>query len=106
VVKAISAPTRIGPNEIRQVNSTQGQPTIITCGIDVDGPETKVIWHKNGKPINSPDIKTIIDGKRGRLQITDTTLQDEGLYECSVTNSVGNATEKTQIFVGGGGVYR
>lgn len=94
------APTRIGPNESRQLNSTQGQPTILICDIAVEDPKSKVVWRKNGEIVNSPDVKTTVENKKAYLKIMDTTLNDEGVYECTVSNSIGNASEKTEVFVG------
>uniref|UniRef100_A0A1I7SNA5 Ig-like domain-containing protein n=1 Tax=Bursaphelenchus xylophilus TaxID=6326 RepID=A0A1I7SNA5_BURXY len=51
VVKAISAPATIGPNQVRQVNSSQGQPTIITCEIEIEWEKSEVVWKKNGELI-------------------------------------------------------
>ncbi|KAI6172894.1 EGF-like domain-containing protein [Aphelenchoides besseyi] len=102
VVKAISAPARIGPNETQQVNSTQGQPTILLCGIDVEvGVKSKVTWTRNGEQLQeNDDLKMTVEGRQGRLQLDDTSLKDEGIYECTVTTPVGNAQRTTQLFVG------
>ncbi|KAI6230583.1 Hemicentin-2 [Aphelenchoides fujianensis] len=102
VVKAISAPVRIGPNETQLVNATQGQPTIITCGVQIDpNAKSTVVWKRNGELIQEDDdVKTIVDGRQARLQLADTSLKDESEYECTVVTSVGNASASTHLFVG------
>ncbi|KAI6240753.1 EGF-like domain-containing protein [Aphelenchoides fujianensis] len=101
-VSSNGAPVRIGPNETQLVNATQGQPTIITCGVQIDpNAKSTVVWKRNGEPIQEDDdVKTIVDGRQARLQLADTSLKDESEYECTVVTSVGNASASTHLFVG------
>jgi hypothetical protein len=80
---------------------TQGQPTIIICEIPIDSPESKVVWRRNGELLKNTDAKFTVENKKGQIRLMETNLQDEGTYECTVTNSIGNASEKTDLFIGG-----
>lgn len=41
-----------------------------------------------------------VANKKGRIQISETSLEQSGTYECTVTNPIGNASMKTELFVG------
>ncbi|KAE9546275.1 hypothetical protein FO519_010513, partial [Halicephalobus sp. NKZ332] len=99
VVRAIAPPT-VNKEGVQTINITENDPTIIFCDIDIDPKETEVVWMKNGVPI-SGDPQIDINNRKKTLKISKTLLKDEGTYTCTATNSAGNATLTTKLYVGG-----
>ncbi|KAH7700494.1 CBN-HIM-4 protein, partial [Aphelenchoides avenae] len=79
------------------LNTTQGEPSVITC--DVQGQEPEIAWLKDDVPF-MPDEEHELSENDLQLTIRNTSLTDEGAYTCTAMNQAGNATQKTQLFVG------
>jgi hypothetical protein len=58
-----------------------------------------VVWRKNGELMKKGQANFTVENKRGRIKIMETSLEQEGTYECTVTNLIGNASQKTELFV-------
>ena len=82
----------------------------LTCRYNASPPVSEVLWEKNGTviarnksaAINSSRI-TIprYNESQSQLTVLNATSQDAGNYTCSVTNSVGNLSDTTVIFIEG-----
>ena len=81
----------------------------LTCRYNASPPVSEVLWEKDGTviarnnaTINSSRI-TIprYNESQSQLTVLNATSQDAGNYTCSVTNSVGNSSDTTVIFIEG-----
>ena len=84
VVKAVSAPKRVGSNNQKVLNVTEGAASSILCEVELQGADARVVWRKNGAPLSATDAQIRTVGTRSELVIADTKLKDEALYECDV----------------------
>ena len=61
-------------------------------------PTPHITWKKRDKPLASR--ARLLSGG-AVLEIPDVQLEDEGLYTCTVNNSIGSAMTKGLVFVNG-----
>ncbi|KJH43662.1 immunoglobulin I-set domain protein [Dictyocaulus viviparus] len=62
-------------------------------------PTPKVEWFKDGMPINEDRMQTTYRSGVCTLEIFNTRLDDAGLYSCTATNSLGEATTECTVTV-------
>ncbi|KAJ1352360.1 hypothetical protein KIN20_008683 [Parelaphostrongylus tenuis] len=82
---------------LRTVNSTQGQPSSISC--EITGDEPQIQWFKNDVAL-VPTTNVEFNEDKTIMNILSTRLKDEGEYKCVATNSAGKATQLIHLFVG------
>ena len=70
--------------ELRDVTVVEKEIATLTCEPSRPGVDTK--WYKDSKAIDIDGKKftTVIDGKKVKLVITDTKLEDGGVYTCEI----------------------
>ncbi|XP_076638516.1 obscurin isoform X8 [Colletes latitarsis] len=85
-------PTFVNP--MRDVNVEEGQPLNLSASF-VGNPIPEVSWTKNGTPVQPSERVTVTcDGKKTELEINPSEPKDAGVYECRVTNPLGQDTTK------------
>ncbi|KAG8223454.1 hypothetical protein J437_LFUL001947 [Ladona fulva] len=68
-----------------------------TFEIELTKGDALVRWFKDGKELHfSEHVQLAIDGKRQRLMIYDSVLEDGGLYSCQVGDQESSATLKVE----------
>ncbi|XP_043255290.1 obscurin-like isoform X3 [Colletes gigas] len=90
-------PTFVNP--MRDANVEEGQPLNLSASF-VGNPIPEVSWTKNGTPVQPSERVTITcDGKKTELEINPSEPKDAGVYECRVTNPLGQDTAKATASV-------
>lgn len=76
-----------------------GESLTLECAVNGD-PEPQIFWSKNGKAISSSEIMDL-KYKNGiaKLTINEIFPEDEGLYVCTATNSIGSTNTQCQLSV-------
>lgn len=76
-----------------------GEPLTLRCTVEGD-PEPQISWSKNDKALSSSDIMEI-KNKNGlcSLIINEVFPEDEGLYVCKATNSIGTVETTCKLTV-------
>lgn len=76
-----------------------GETLTLACSVSGD-PEPQVTWAKNGKAISSSEIMDL-KYKNGvaTLTINEVFPEDEGVYSCTATNSIGSIETKCKLSV-------
>lgn len=79
------------------VTVRDGDQLVLTCTVKGD-PEPQVTWTKNGKPLSSSEILSL-KYKNGvsTLTINEVFPEDEGVFVCTATNSIGSASSQSTI---------
>lgn len=79
---------------LRDLTINDGEKLVLQCVVDGD-PEPQITWSKNGKSIASSEIMNLkYKNGSATLTINEVYPEDEGVYKCTATNSVGS-TETT-----------
>lgn len=82
-------------NPMRDVYVEEGQPLSLAASF-VGNPIPEVNWTKDGAPLLSSDRLTVTcDGKKTELEINPCEPKDAGVYQCRVTNPLGEDTTKS-----------
>ncbi|XP_076666422.1 obscurin isoform X4 [Andrena cerasifolii] len=82
-------------NPMRDVYVEEGQPLSLAASF-VGNPIPEVNWTKDGAPLPSSDRLTVTcDGKKTELEINPCEPKDAGVYQCRVTNPLGEDTTKS-----------
>lgn len=86
-------------NSLKDVQIRDGETMTIECAVSGD-PEPQISWSKNGKIISSSEIIDL-KYKNGvaKLTINEIFPEDEGLYVCTATNSVGSTDTQCRLTV-------
>ncbi|KAI5726324.1 hypothetical protein M8J76_000791 [Diaphorina citri] len=86
-------------NKLTDKTIDDGQCLDLSAVVKGD-PEPRVSWTKNGQPLNSSNILDL-KYKNGvaSLQIQEVFPEDEGVYVCTATNSLGTAETKCKLTV-------
>lgn len=86
-------------NTLKDLQIRDGETLILECSVNGD-PEPQILWSKNGKSISSSEIMDL-KYKNGvaRLTINEVFPEDEGLYVCTATNSVGSTDTKCRLSI-------
>ena len=93
--KSISASVVIGKN----LKTSGGRKVKIICAVS-GWPIPKVVWQKNGKPVDHPTKKLQIGAARYRgsmLVIESASVTDSGIYTCYAINPAGVAMESSRV---------
>ena len=80
-------------------NPRIGESFFIECTFDgIPTPES-VVWEKDGDELNEIDnnIKIVPTEHSSRLEITQATIMDNGIYECSISNVAGFTSQQFPI---------
>lgn len=72
-----------------------GEPAVLEC-LAVGSPKPKITWNKNGKPLTLSK-RHFLAAENQLLVITDTILDDSGIYECEMSNGLGNERGRSQL---------
>nr|XP_031831778.1 obscurin isoform X2 [Nomia melanderi] len=82
-------------NPMRDVYVEEGQPLNLSASF-TGNPLPDVNWTKDGLPVSPSDRVTVTcDGKKTELEINPCEPQDAGVYECRVTNPLGEDSTKS-----------
>lgn len=71
----------------------EGLPIILDCNV-TSKPLSAINWFKNGNPLDQNNdiiISSFGINQSSRLTIYNSSITDQGLYQCNATNSVGSA---------------
>lgn len=84
---------------LQDLTIVDGEQLQLSCQVEGD-PEPQISWSKNGKLITSSDIIDL-KYKRGTatLIINEVFPEDEGVYVCKATNSIGSVETKSKLTV-------
>lgn len=76
-----------------------GEQLQLSCQVKGD-PEPQISWTKNGQVITSSDVIDL-KYKKGTatLTINEVFPEDEGIYVCVATNSIGSVNTKSKLTV-------
>ena len=75
-----------------QIKTSVGQPTTLHI-IARGDPMPEINWTKDGEPINYPIQED------GSLYIYNTSMDDQGCYTVTATNSEGESSQPIQLLV-------
>ena len=83
---------------------TEGEQFELVCSF-TGNPAPQIHWEKDGSTFLHGGNRRIINTSgRSQLEINNVALSDAGVYSCSVSNDVGNATRSVRLEVRGEGV--
>uniref|UniRef100_A0A0N5AL87 Peroxidasin homolog n=1 Tax=Syphacia muris TaxID=451379 RepID=A0A0N5AL87_9BILA len=87
------------PYNLRKVtvNKTEGADISLTC--QVSGENIEIKWTKNGSPLMLSKNMSISDNGN-TIRFSSVRLGDEGVYSCTASNLLGNATQDIKLFIG------
>lgn len=89
-------PPKIGPlleKTFALLNTTLN----LTC-LPMGSPPIKILWKKDG----SEDIqRAVLTSENQSLTVSQTMLNDSGLYQCNASNDVGFAASETRVLITG-----
>lgn len=81
-------------NPMRDVYVEEGQPLNLSVSF-TGNPIPEVGWSKDGTPVQPSDRLTVTcDGKKTELEINPCESKDAGVYECRVSNPLGEDSTK------------
>ncbi|XP_017890129.1 obscurin isoform X5 [Ceratina calcarata] len=82
-------------NPMRDVYGEEGQPLNLSASFN-GNPFPDVKWSKDGAPLETSDRVTVTcDGKKTELEINPCVPKDAGVYECRISNPLGEDTTKS-----------
>jgi len=76
-----------------------GQTALFNCTVS-GHPITSVVWFKNGALLNTRDERITVQSDTV-LEITDIHRQDQGMYQCIVSNEETSSQGTSQLLLGG-----
>lgn len=84
---------------LKDLQIRDGETLTLTCSVSGD-PEPQITWSKNGKQISSSEIMDL-KYKHGvaTLTINEVFPEDEGVYTCTATNSIGETDTKCKLLI-------
>lgn len=84
---------------LKNLQIRDGETLTLECSVSGD-PEPQISWSKNGKTISSSEIMDL-KYKNGvaKLTINEIFPEDEGLYVCTATNSVGSTDTQCKLTI-------
>lgn len=82
---------------LKDLEVNDGEALTLQCSVNGD-PEPQITWSKNGKAISSSEIMNL-KYKNGiaTLTINEVYPEDEGVYTCTATNSIGATDTKCNL---------
>lgn len=82
-------------NPMRDVYVEEGQPLNLSVSF-IGNPIPDVSWSKDGAPLQPSDRLTITcDGKKTELEINPCESKDVGVYECRISNPLGEDSTRS-----------
>lgn len=76
-----------------------GESLTLTAHV-IGDPEPQVVWTKDNKPLNSSEV---VDLKYrngiAKLHINEVYPEDEGIYLCRATNSIGTSETQCRLTI-------
>nr|XP_012153983.1 PREDICTED: muscle M-line assembly protein unc-89-like isoform X1 [Megachile rotundata] len=82
-------------NPMRDVYVEEGQPLSLSASF-IGNPIPDVSWTKDGAPVQPSDRVTVTcDGKKTELEINPCDAKDAGVYECRISNPLGDDSTKS-----------
>lgn len=79
------------------LKTSGGRKVKIVCAVS-GWPIPKVVWHKNGEPVEHPTTKLQVGTAMGSmLVIDDATEKDSGIYTCYAINPAGVAMSSSHV---------
>ncbi|XP_034177401.2 obscurin isoform X2 [Osmia lignaria lignaria] len=82
-------------NPMRDVYVEEGQPLNLSASF-IGNPLPEVNWTKDGAPLQPSDRLTVTcDGKKTELEINPCEPNDTGVYECRISNPLGDDSTKS-----------
>ncbi|XP_033115220.1 hemicentin-1-like [Anneissia japonica] len=88
-VQWLSAPTvSLTPEDKNRNGFSRGENATLTCNHD-GNPMPDIIWYKNNETIENDIDRYMLHNNRTLLTITNITLEDHDVFNCSTTNVVG-----------------
>jgi hypothetical protein len=84
---------------LKDLTIRDGETLTLTCSVQGD-PEPQITWSKNGKAISSSEIMDL-KYKNGvaTLTINEVFPEDEGVYTCTATNSIGSTETSSKLTI-------
>lgn len=74
-----------------------GEDVVLECLCN-GSPKPKIKWMKNNIPI-AMSSRHYFTAEDKLLVITETTIDDSGIYKCEITNSVGNKSQEVEVLI-------
>ncbi|CAK9822500.1 Unc-89 [Anthophora retusa] len=82
-------------NPMRDVYVEEGQPLNLSASFN-GNPLPDVSWSKDGSPVKLSDrLRVSCDGKKTELEINPCEAKDAGVYECRISNPLGEDSTKS-----------
>lgn len=84
---------------LKDLQILDGETLTLSCSVTGD-PEPQILWAKNGNAISSSEIMDL-KYKNGvaTLTINEVFPEDEGVYSCTATNSIGSTETKSKLTI-------
>lgn len=84
---------------LKNLTIKDGETLTLSCAVQGD-PEPQITWSKNGKAISSSEIMDL-KYKNGvaTLTINEVFPEDEGVYVCTATNSIGSTETTSKLTI-------
>ena len=84
---------------LQDLTVRDGDQLVLTCIVKGD-PEPHINWYKNGISVTSSDIMDLkYKGGVATLKINEIFPEDEGVFSCSASNSIGTVDTKCKLTV-------
>ncbi|KAG6454119.1 hypothetical protein O3G_MSEX008521 [Manduca sexta] len=90
----VEYPPKIKESE-NNVSGNVGEEITLTCEVD-SVPEARVTWTKNGEIIKNTPKTPIYRDNSLKLKLS---IEDNGIYKCTASNRLGNATKEVSLTV-------
>lgn len=82
---------------LKDLEVGDGSALTLQCTVKGD-PEPQITWSKNGKAISSSEIMNLkYKNGAATLTINEVYPEDEGVYTCTATNSIGATDTKCNL---------
>lgn len=85
--------------ELKDLAIRDGESLTLTCSVRGD-PDPQIVWSKNGKSLSSSEILDLkYKNGTATLTINEIFPEDEGVYVCTATNSIGSVDTTCKLTV-------
>ncbi|VDK18588.1 unnamed protein product [Anisakis simplex] len=69
----------------------------MNCDVEQEGPQSTITWLFNGSENLPPNAQVVLHGRR--LYVDETSLLNQGLYQCRVRNTAGESIKNFKLRV-------